>query len=229
MSIYDAEKESIIKEFFDIGSNLDIQVRVDAIKRHKEMLSKLLLKKYDEQVRNLIDVIDSLLITMLDENRKKARKKIEHIWQMYKEKDKLTLYDIRILICILYTSNTLEEMITLANKCLKHLEKYKEHEKYHVIKIALYNSLSYGMMLLKYNSNLYDVRYDDMLLNIINELQELTIRHDHASFPRAMIMKGVLLEDKVSIVAALKIMDIDLDLEETETYSQFFLRYRNIL
>lgn len=232
MSAFEIEKDNIIRDFFDIGSNPDIEVKIVAIKEHKHKLNKLLKIQDDLEIRYLINVIDSLLIAMIESDYKKASKEVEHIWDILNDKANLSLYDIRILTCILFTANSVDEFLATVDRCLYNLEDYSYHDQYHTVKIALKNSLSLYLMEMKYSSNLYNSYLDDLLFETVNDLIELTMECNGDAFARAIIRKGLLTQNKALIFAGLKLINTPKSKERIKfikDYNIFFITYKNLL
>lgn len=229
------EVNKLTREFFNIGGQPNVLVKIDNLESLREKLVKLsnnLTEPY-LQVIYLIDVIDCLLIWTLDDDKHKAREKVLHIWNIFNNKDKLTLFEIRILTAILFSAETLEEFVTITNKALTELEKFIEHDLYLVTKTILYNNLSFILMKAKYsNDKEYNDKYENILIDSTDMLISLSMQFDNSFFPRALVRKGILVKSNMLIYAGLVMLNTP-DAKEKITYIRdygiFFITHKNLL
>lgn len=233
MSLFD-EINKLTREFFDIGGQPNVSIKIESLKNLREKLIQLSNKLTEPylQVTYLIDVIDCLLIWILDDDKHKAREKVLHIWHIFNNKDELTLFEIRILTAILFSTESLEEFVTITNKALNELEKFNKHDIYILTKTILYNNLSFILMKAKYsNDKEYNDKYENMLIESTDMLISLSMKFDNSLFPRGLIRKGILLKSNMLIYAGLVMLNTP-DAKEKITYIRdygiFFITHKNL-
>lgn len=235
MTSFQSEKDNLIKEFFDVGGHHDINFRVNAIKKIKLKLIELLKTQDDNdmEVQSLIDVINALLFWILEDDKVKARKEVNHIWEMFNNKNEFTFFEIRILTTILFSAKSLKEFIIVTNKALHQLEAFSEHHFYIHVKAILNNNLSYILIKAKYlQDKEYNSELDKLLLDTTNNVLDISMKYETPMFPMALIRMGILLKDKSLIYAGLVILNIPDAREKVasiENYGTFFIQYKNLM
>lgn len=234
MSSFD-ELNKLTREFFNIGGQPNVSIKVDKLRNLRKKLVKLSnkLTEPDIQLTHLIDVIDCLLILILEDDQHKAREKVSHIWNIFNNMNNFTLYDLRILTAILFSVETLGEFVTITNKAFAELEKFIDHELYIVTKTHLTNNLSFKLMKAKYSNNKeYNDEYDKLLEETTDNLLNLSMKYDNSIFPRALVRKGILLKNNIIIYAGLAMLNTP-DAKEKITYIRdygiFFITHKNLL
>jgi len=235
LSYFNSERDRLTREFFKIGGQPNVDVKVKSLKDVRQQLVELSKKQDNEDIEviYLIDVIDCLLIWILEDDKHKAREKVSYIWDIFNSMHNFTLFDLRILTAILFSAETLEEFIIITNKALAELEKFIEHELYIVTKTHLTNNLSYMLMKAKYNN---DKEYNDQLENLLIEstdtLISLSMQFNNSFFPRALIRKGILAKDNVIIYAGLSLLNTAEAKEKIEIMKSnniFFISAKDLL
>lgn len=230
---FNSEKDILFYEFFDIGKHPDINIRIKTITEIKEKLIELQkLKSDDYEIKCIINVIESLLIEMIEDDTVKAREKVAHIWDTFSKKKSFTLFELRILTAILFSAEDLEEFIIITNKVLSHIEKYSHDDIYLHLKTTLNNNLSFILMKAKYSGDkLFTNTLEQVLLDSTNLTIDLSMKYDNSTFASALVRKGIIEKDNVLIYAGLTILDTPDAKEKLEyirDYGIFFITHKNI-
>jgi hypothetical protein len=219
MDISLSEKQMLINGFFDMGGNHN----VTKCMKHKEKLQLYADKTNDTEIKELINVITAISIVFESNDVEKARDCVLPTWARLKLNHTYSFYDIRILSCIVGTCYSIEQYIDLTTDALIQLENYKDHEDYLRVKIVINLNLGIYLFEAKYFDKNYLNDLDEILLESLDIALELSIlAEDHYCFSIAMISKGILLKDRVSIYSATKLLKF---IGEEETTNAFMKEY----
>jgi hypothetical protein len=218
------EKSELIKKFFAIGSNANLE----ELEEHKIKLQLYLETVDDAQIKELLSVINAILIYSKENDKEKAREFVIDVSARLLCKHDFDMYDMRILNCILFSMPRIEEVINFSTDALIQLENYTDHEHYNLVKINLNFNLALRLMQFKY----FDKTYTDDLDVILHEALDIVIalgmEHNMLiHFCSATIRKDVLVKDKVIIYSALKLLE-STGVKENDEFIKAFISSYNI-
>lgn len=195
------QKEMKIKDlkskFFAIGGNYE----GEALEELQRECREFLIKNYDEEIADLVEIMEVLAMYIDTFNRDLAREQLKDIWQKLIAKDELTLYEIRILNPLLFAAANTEELIAVTNKCLDVLERRYRFDKLYIrLRMVLLLNLVRTLIDDKFFSNDYKEEYDALIESSTDEIIELNSQTDekyglYVAF--ATVHRGMVMKDKV--------------------------------
>lgn len=197
------EKERLINRFFKIGGN----EKVGDLQRCKLDCERFLLKWSDDpEINDLVNVIEALSLFFQTGDRKEARKWVVDIWDKLYSKPNLSLFEIRILNCILFAELKVEKVVEAVDNCLIQLDIYKFHDDYVRTKIALNMNLLDLLIDAKFFDSCYDNTLDELISDTIQIIIRLNLEnklHNRYYVGLATMYQGILLKDDIKIYTGL--------------------------
>ena len=197
------EKEYLINKFFKIGGN----EKIEALKRCKADCERFLLRWSDDpEINDLVNVIQALSLYFKTGDKKEARKWVVDIWEKFDSKTNFSLFEIRILNCILFTELRVEKMVETVENCLMQLEIYKFHDDYVRTKMAFNMNLLELLIDAKFFDSRYDNKFDELISQTIQTIIRLNLEnkmHNRYYVGLATMYQGILLKDDIKIYTGL--------------------------
>ena len=124
-------------------------------------------------------------------------------------KPNLSLFEIRILNCIMFIESELDRLLDNVNKCLKQLEIYQFREDYIKIKITFKLNLVDTLLEAKFFNDQFKEELNQKMFDIIEEAISLNLEHQLNEYCAGLanVYKGILLKNKNRIFIGALLID----------------------
>ena len=191
----ESEKERLITMFINIGKN----EKEEKLRICKAQCERFLVDKDDNDIRDLINVIQALLIYFETGDKEESRRWVDDLCDRLYLKTNLSLYEIRIMNCLVFTETSIEKVIKAVEFSLRQLEIYRFHQDYIKVKIIMKLNLVILLTDCKFFDNQYKSEYDELISKSLKEVIKLNLKsrlNDSYYVATATIYKGILLKDQ---------------------------------
>lgn len=223
------ETKRLQEEFFLIGKNYEIA----ALEKLQTECENFLVKNKDEEISDLVQIIGAIIVYTKNYNREVARGQVKRVWKKLIVKEKFSLYEIRILIPILFVASSTEELIKVTNKCLDDLGYYRFDQLYIKLRILLLLNLMRMLIDDKFFSEDYRLKYDKLINEATDEIIELNAecKENYNTYVAlATIHKGMVTKDKTLFRVGIALLESEqFDLSKIDRAIKFYMERYNFI
>jgi len=202
-------KEDLLDAFFKVGSNVELK-RTDKIQEDLERY--VYVNGYDRQIDDVLILYKMFKHEARFSDFEEACKIAEPIIErVYNSNEELDFYDIRILTMAVGHTKSYIQSCFIAEKLLKNLKKYIEHERYPYIELAIHMNVITKLVRAKYNDNIDKNDYKKLEGEFFKytDTARLLCKREKLLDIQGMILvkRGIFFEDMNLIKNGLKLIE----------------------